>query len=55
MKPEPPTQLVEPTSTPLQYCVCTPAHGLPPTLVKNELTYVCSVRLEKSFPSCPPS
>ena len=32
-----PAQLVVPAGTLRQYCVCTPAHGLPPTLVKNEL------------------
>ncbi|HSP73181.1 MAG TPA: hypothetical protein VLN26_12475 [Gaiellaceae bacterium] len=35
-KPVPPTQLVAPGRTPRQYCVCTPAQGLPPTLAKNE-------------------
>ena len=36
MKPLPPTQLVDPGSTSLQYCVCTPAQGLPPTFPKKD-------------------
>ena len=35
--PGKPAQLVVPAGTLRQYCVCTPAHGLPPTFVKNEL------------------
>jgi hypothetical protein len=31
-----PAQLVVPARTFRQYCVCTPAHGLPPTLSKKE-------------------
>ena len=46
MNPVPPTHDVAPASTPLQYCVCTFAQPLPPTFVKNELRYVCSVVLE---------
>jgi hypothetical protein len=30
-------QLVAPVSATLQYWVCTPAQGLPPTFAKNEL------------------
>ena len=36
--PGTPAQLVVPAGTLRQYCVCTPAHGLPPTPLKNELT-----------------
>ena len=31
-----PMQVVAPTRTPLQYCVWTPAHGLPPRFWKND-------------------
>src|SRR5436305_11064159 len=46
MNPEPPTQLVEPGSTPLQYCVWMFAQPLPPTFWKNDCRYVCNVLLE---------
>src|SRR5437867_11173891 len=49
--PGSPVQLVVPTGTPRQYCVCTPAHALPPTPAKKVLRYVCSVLLEYRVPS----
>src|SRR5437868_5405303 len=43
-------QFVAPTAAPLQYCASMLAHLLPPTFLKNELTYVWSDLLEWSVP-----
>ncbi len=49
-KPVPPTQLVEPGSVPRQYCVCTPAQGLPPMSAKNEFDVVLERLAREELP-----